>query len=135
MHQSNSLLTRRGVLRLLFALGPPALLAACARFDEESFLVEMIEGNQFAPATVVVPRGGQVVWHNKDRLVHTVTADPALAQNPRHVLLPDSAPVFSSGDINPGDAWSYTFDVPGDYIYFCRYHESREMIGRITVGE
>lgn len=29
---------------------------------------------------------------------------------------------FDFGDQSLGDAYSYTFTVPGTYPYFCRYH-------------
>ena len=65
--------------------------------------------------------------------MRTITADPAKAQRPKRVLLPSDASPFDSGDVFSGERWAYTFDVPGTYIYFCRYHEQDEMIGAITV--
>ncbi|MDG6991208.1 MAG: copper oxidase, partial [Nitrososphaerota archaeon] len=29
---------------------------------------------------------------------------------------------FSSGNIAPGQIWTYTFTKPGTYEYFCTYH-------------
>lgn len=63
----------------------------------------------FSPAsiTVVVGVNNTVVWKNKDNVAHTVTSTSKL---------------FDSGNLNPGDTFSYTFTVPGTYQYSCSYH-------------
>jgi plastocyanin len=65
--------------------------------------------------------------------VHTITADPAKAQMPERILLPEGATPFDSGDLFSGQRWVHTFDTAGTYTYFCRYHEMEEMVGVITV--
>jgi plastocyanin len=65
--------------------------------------------------------------------VHTITADPAKAQIPERITLPEGAPPFDSGDLFSGQRWIHTFDIAGTYTYFCRYHEMDEMLGVITV--
>jgi plastocyanin len=59
--------------------------------------------------------------------------DPAKAQKPEHSALPQGAPAWDSGLLRAGQAWTHTFDVAGDYTYFCIPHESMGMIGTITV--
>ncbi len=52
--------------------------------------------------------GETVTWTNTDPgMLHTVTAVDGS---------------FDSGFLNTGDTWSYTFDTPGEYEYFCAPH-------------
>lgn len=72
----------------------------------------------FAPAELTVPAGTTVVWTNLDPVPHTVTAtEPGVALN--------------SGNIAPGESFSFTFEEPGVYPYACSYHPS--MTGRVVV--
>ena len=57
--------------------------------------------------TVVIGVNNTVVWVNNDNMPHTVTATNKL---------------FDSGNMNPGDTFSYTFTSPGVYGYGCSYH-------------
>jgi len=63
----------------------------------------------FNPPTVTVVIGinNTVEWVNDDSVPHTVTADGGS---------------FSSGNLNPGDSYSFTFTSPGTYAYHCSYH-------------
>jgi len=63
----------------------------------------------FNPAsiTVVIGVNNTVIWNNDDSVPHTVTADDGS---------------FSSGNLNPGDSYSFTFTTPGTYAYHCSYH-------------
>jgi len=69
----------------------------------------------FAPdnITVVIGVNNTVTWSNDDtRAPHTV-----------HVSsVPAGALPLSSGNMKPGDTYTYTFTVPGTYQYFCDYH-------------
>lgn len=44
----------------------------------------------------------------------------------------DNGPSFSSGDLQPGDTFSYTFQEEGDVPYYCENHQP-DMTGQITV--
>ena len=57
--------------------------------------------------TVVVGVNNTVTWTNDDQAPHTVTATDGS---------------FNSGNLNAGQAWSYTFTKAGVYTYFCSYH-------------
>ena len=48
-----------------------------------------------------------VTWINNDDAPHTVTA---------------TNDNFNSGNMNPGQSWTYTFTEPGTYTYYCTYH-------------
>jgi plastocyanin len=56
---------------------------------------------------VVLGVNNTVAWTNDDSAPHTVTADDGS---------------FSSGNLNPGDSYTYTFTTPGTYAYHCNYH-------------
>ncbi len=71
----------------------------------------------FSPANLQVKAGTTVTWTNYDRTPHTVT-------------FRDSS-LKSSGILNQGDTFSYTFTTPGVYAYYCDLHET--MTGQVTV--
>ncbi len=62
--------------------------------------------------TVTVGANNTVTWTNNDTVGHTVTA----------ALVPNGAAMFDSGNIAPGQSYSYTFTLLGTYQYFCKYH-------------
>lgn len=57
--------------------------------------------------TVVIGVNNTVVWVNDDNAPHTVTSTNG---------------AFNSGNMNPGDTFSFTFTTPGVYQYICTYH-------------
>jgi plastocyanin len=65
-------------------------------------------GFAYHPADITVYAGTTVRWTNSDPVTHTVTSD-----------IPG---IFDSGDMGQGQTWSFTFDTPGDYGYYCIPH-------------
>ncbi len=49
--------------------------------------------------------------------------------------LPAGAEPWDSGTVNGGESWSYTFETPGEYTYFCIPHELAGMVASLTVTE
>ncbi len=135
-------LGRRHALRLagggVLAAAAVPLLAACggggSAAGGQSFTVNMTDGLKFEPDSLTVPKGATVTWKNTGSLVHTATDDPAKAASAANAVLPSGAKPWDSGDVDPGKSWSYTFDTPGQYTYFCIPHESAGMVGHITVS-
>lgn len=72
----------------------------------------------FNPDAAPVQLGTRVTWANSDAVAHTATAT-------------DDDRTFDSGNIAPGERYSYTFGVAGTFPYFCQYHPN--MKGTITV--
>ena len=74
----------------------------------------------FNPQTLSVAAGATVTWTNNDQVQHTVTWDDQSV---------------NSGLLSQGETFSYTFDTPGTYGYFCIPHGSpgSGMFGTITV--
>ena len=77
-----------------------------------------IKSYSFQPATLNVPAGTTVTWHNQDNVQHTVTSD---VQD-----------LFDSGTIATGKKFTYTFQAPGSYSYHCSIHPG--MKGTIIVA-
>lgn len=71
--------------------------------------------------TVVIGVNNTVTWTNNDLSIHTVTSS----------TVPAGASPFSSGYLNTGDSYTYTFTVPGVYVYHCQLHPW--MVGVVTV--
>lgn len=98
-----------GFTASLFALAAPTASRAASHQVQ-------IAGMAFGPATLTVTAGDTVTWTNDDGRAHTVTA---------------SGGAFASGNLDPTQAYSFTFTQPGTYTYACDYHP--EMQGTIVV--
>ena len=78
--------------------------------------VVVIRRFAFGPGEVRVRVGERVTWINCDEDGHTSTANGGEWQSPLLV---------------PGDAFTQTFDVPGEFPYYCTLHPF--MLGRVIV--
>lgn len=96
-------------------------------------VVEMSDQLRFVPNKLTVKVGETVTWHNASTVAHTVTDDPAKAQNPTHAKLPPGVQPWDSGTVSAGESWSRTFDTAGEYRYFCIPHEAAGMFALLTV--
>lgn len=103
------------ILRAAVAALPILLLAAipapAALADGGNVSVNIADSG-FSPATANIPVGGTVTWTNQGTVVHTATATPP--SNGNQVSTP--AP-FDSGGLGPGQTFSWTFGLPGVYVY------------------
>jgi len=88
---------------------------------------------KFVPLTVTIQKGDTVEWINNAASLHSVTTNPAVAQDPKDVSAPAGAKPFDSGFMPPGAKWSYTFTVPGTYKYLYLPHEKDHMVGVVVV--
>ncbi|HEX6804677.1 MAG TPA: copper-containing nitrite reductase [Terriglobales bacterium] len=87
----------------------------------------------FLPPTIVVNAGETVVWRNSSEVTHNVVADPGRAVYAIDVKLPSGVNPFGSRLLQPGQAFSHTFSVPGIYRYVCTLHETSGMKGVVIV--
>jgi plastocyanin len=133
------LIQRFGYLAAALAVVP--VIQACGEDDEsgassvEDPVIEMTDDLKFEPDVLKIELGQTVTWKNVGSMVHTVTNDPGKAQNPEHAAVPEGASGWDSGLLRSGQSWTHTFDVAGDYMYFCITHEAANMTGKIVVKE
>ena len=119
-----SVLTRRALplaAALALALSAPALAAETGQPTQVAATAPAtVEINNFAfsPPMLTVAPGTKVTWDNKDEEPHTV-------------LSADGGQTFKSPALDTDDKFSFTFDKPGTYKYFCSIHP--HMVGTVVV--
>lgn len=113
--------------------GPEARVRGDHSAPSDTAVVTMDDRLRFLPDTIRVRAGQAVRWENTSVLIHTVTADPALAWDPANVSLPPGAAPFDSGDMLPEGDYTHVFRVPGVYRYVCLPHERAGMVGVVIV--
>jgi len=67
----------------------------------------------YDPSSLIIFKGGEVIWRNDDSSVHTVSSGDV-------VNGPDAN--FDSGLIKPNKTFSHKFEESGKYAYFCMIH-------------
>lgn len=74
----------------------------------------------FQPLHVNITTGTMVVWAYTPSggSLHTVTS----RSNPTLNTTQNGTPLLNSGQLNPGQSYSYTFYKPGFYPYECSFH-------------
>ena len=75
-----------------------------------------IKGMRFTPDNVTIKAGQSVTWTNTDQRDHTVAADDGS---------------FNSGNLGPGDSFTFKFAKGGKFKYACSLHP--RMKGEIVV--
>jgi amicyanin len=78
----------------------------------------MIDNFLFEPRELIVTAGDTVTWVNTDDLPHTATCTA-------------SPPLFDSKTLDKDDKFSFQFNTPGTYDYFCKLHPN--MTGKVIV--
>jgi plastocyanin len=101
-------------------VGPPPAATQTAATQTAAMAPNTIEINNFAfgPEALTVAAGTTVTWTNHDDEPHTVVN----GDNPR---------LFKSGALDTDDKFTFTFDKPGTYKYFCSIHP--HMTGTVVV--
>lgn len=72
----------------------------------------------FGPKDLTVAVGTKVTWVNDDEIPHTVA---------------ETHKMFRSGALDTGDSYSWVFNTPGEFEYFCALHP--QMLGKIVVSQ
>ncbi len=67
----------------------------------------------YDPPSLIIFKGGEVIWRNDDDAAHTVTSG---------TILEGPSGTFDSGLIKSGQTFSHRFDNTGEYPYFCMIH-------------
>ncbi len=123
-------LQRRDAIKSLVSLG--MTIAAPTAAHGKTVEISMTD-SAFVPPTVTINAGDEVTWKNPALLLHTITFDPAQAENKANVQLPAGVQPFGSGDLSEDVTFTHTFAVKGTYAYVCKYHESMGMKGTVVV--
>ncbi len=100
---------------LAWLAAPTPISADVARQSDDERGVA-ISAFTFEPAVLTVNVGEAVTWVNTDGVPHTSTA--AVNHLWGHLL-------------TSTDSFTYTFDAPGTYAYFCEMHPA--MVGSVNV--
>ena len=79
--------------------GEASMTAATAEVEIADF--------EYVPETITVAAGDEVTWTNADDAPHTATAEEGS---------------FDTGDLDRAEEGRVTFDAPGTYSYYCRFH-------------
>lgn len=99
---------------LILSIAAVALVAGPAK---AATVAVTIEGFAFAPSVVSIEPGDSITWTNLDAAPHTATAQQG---------------AFDSGTLRQGESFTFTFENPGVYEYFCAPHPN--MTGAVRVG-
>src|SRR5580704_2623650 len=94
-----------------------AMKPAHAEDAQQKAVTEVkIDNFSFTPAQLTVAVGTTVTWTNQDDVPHTVVG---------------TGGAFKSKALDTDDKFSFTFDKPGTYAYFCGVHPM--MTGKVIV--
>jgi plastocyanin len=85
--------------------------------DNQVAIVGIKHAKSFSPNPIEIKVGDTVTWTNDHREAHTVTSKSS---------------AFDSGDIQPGQSYSHSFDKAGSFQYYCVIHPS--MVGTVNVS-
>lgn len=115
-------------------LGLAALLVGCGDGyrDRNAYAVNLTDTGLFAPATLQVPLGASVTFHNagtQPREVFYQPGDLRVSQSrppgapnlTPHTARPANAAPWRSGVLYPGESWTHTFTQPGAYVFQSPY--------------
>ena len=107
-------------LAAAFAVSAAILLASpltrAASADEPAASEVKIDNFSFSTPSLTVKAGTEVTWVNRDDIPHTVASDDG---------------VFRSKALDTDDKYSFKFEKPGTYRYYCSIHP--KMTGEVVV--
>ncbi|HXH12549.1 MAG TPA: PQQ-binding-like beta-propeller repeat protein [Alphaproteobacteria bacterium] len=100
---------------------PPTIAGPTGPIAAGVSKVEIASNNReygYGPGRIRIKAGTTVTWTNIGELPHTATAEKL---------------EWDTGDINPGESKSITFNEPGNYYYICKPHPW--MYGQVIVEQ
>lgn len=87
-------------------------------------IVEM-KDNVFVPDSITIHTGDTVEWVDNGTTAHTTTSGTNCTSDGK----------WDSGNLQPGNHFTFTFSTAGNYPYFCTLHCSLGMVGFIKVED
>jgi plastocyanin len=109
---------------LAIFIAAAALVLALPASSQGATQQVSIHDNRFEPQEIRIDPGDSVIWSNQGARVHDVRSDERGA--------------FRSGDMDPGDTFTHTFNEEGYYYYHCTYHGAGGRVGMwgvVIVGD
>ena len=104
------------VLSFVFVSGAARPRSVAAAGEQAATNVVTIDNFMFTPMELTIAPGAQVTWVNKDDVPHTIVSVDHK---------------FKSQALDTDERFSFTFQQPGTYEYFCSVHP--RMVGKIFV--
>jgi len=111
---SVAVLVVAGIFAATASVGVRGSLAAAQKAEAAEV---KIDNFSFGPAELTVAAGTTVTWTNRDDIPHTVVSTDK---------------VFKSKVLDTDDKFSFKFEKPGTYSYFCSLHP--KMTGKVIVN-
>jgi plastocyanin len=111
---ASNLWSRRRWLEAALALTACLIVPLSTAFAQDADATVDMRGLFFAPFEIHIAPGQSVLWTNSSAVGHSVTADDGS---------------FDSGNVDPGDTFTQSFEEPGVYQYYCEPHGSAGLIG------
>ena len=80
-------------------------------------VVKMTNSDTFSPTPITIHKGDSIKWKNTSASTpHTTTSGS-----------------WNSGNMNPGATFTHKFGTTGTFKYYCKYHKSLGMVGKVIV--
>jgi plastocyanin len=86
----------------------------------------------FKPPFVKIANNNAVSWVNRTTVTHTITRCTPTACS-GHGGGTGTDVGFGVSSLSPGQRYTFTFDAPGTYVYYCAIHGYAVMHGTISV--
>jgi plastocyanin len=112
------LLLSLGIFAAMAIFGTNDLHADPPTTQKTDSALVRIEDFSFIPKVMTISVGTTVTWTNADDVPHTATAK-------------GDSPLFDSKALDTDDKFSFVFNKPGTYDYYCKVHP--HMTGTIIV--
>ena len=81
-------------------------------------IVKMTNSLTFNPTPITIHKGDRIKWKNTS------------ASGTKHTA---QSGVFNSGTLLPGQTYVHKFGTVGTFKYYCKYHKSFGMVGKVIV--
>jgi len=143
MHRRHFLQFATGSLALLSASSivaaadaPPSTVSA------QTHVVEMNDAMVYDPDVITIAPGDVVEWINVGQMGHSITTyGNELPEGASYWASggfdseSDARSDYPDGNVAKEETYSHTFDIEGEYDYFCIPHEVIQMVGKVIVRE
>lgn len=110
---------------------PPDIISSAIEEVKVSIVpgATLLTDTAYSPNPIEITRGQTVLWINEDSGFHTVTS--GVVNDPNSGILFDSGLTGPTTLSSKGKTFSYQFEVPGEFQYYCTLHPG--MVGTVTV--